>query len=111
MIDFEVIGKRIKDRRIEIGLTQEKMAEQLDISVSLISRIERAVVKLSLETLGKIATLLKVTPSFLIDGTTTNSNQYLRGEFSEMISGFNANKMKFTLAMTELIKDFDCENM
>ena len=107
MIDFGIIGKRIKDRRIEIGLTQEMMAEKLVLSISLISRIERAVVKVSLETLGRIATLLEVTPSFLIDGTSTNSSQYLRGEIAEILSNFNPNKMKFTLAITQLIKDFE----
>ena len=35
------IGERICQRRREIGLTQEKLAEKMDVSVQMISNLER----------------------------------------------------------------------
>ena len=40
MIDKR-IGKRIKERREELGLTQEEFAEKLDLTTNYISTIER----------------------------------------------------------------------
>ncbi len=40
MIDKRV-GKRIKQRREELGMTQEQFAEKLNVSINYISTIER----------------------------------------------------------------------
>mgnify|MGYP003307919335 CR=1 FL=1 len=49
------IGKRIKELRKEAGLTQEKLAEELSVTVGYVSQIEGGRVKINLEMLGKIA--------------------------------------------------------
>ena len=37
---FEDIGKRVKKRRIELGYTQEYLAEKMDVSIQMISGTE-----------------------------------------------------------------------
>ena len=106
VIDYKLIGQRIKARRIEKGYTQENVAEHLDISFSYVSRVERAAVKISLETLVKIATFLEVTPTYLIDGTITTSENYLQGELSEVVNGFDSDKMKLLLEIAQSINKF-----
>ena len=39
-LDYKVIGDRIRKARIDNNLTQENLAEELDVSVAFISRIE-----------------------------------------------------------------------
>ena len=41
MIDQKAIGKRIKEYRQKSGITQEELAERLNLSISYISSIER----------------------------------------------------------------------
>ena len=106
VIDYKLIGQRIKARRIEKEFTQENVAEYLDISVSYVSRVERAAVKISLETLVKIATFLEVAPTYLIDGTVTISHNYLQGEFAGIISDFDSDKMKLLLEIAQSINKF-----
>ena len=53
-MDYVKIGKRIKEVRLSKGLTQEYLAEQLDIDPSFVSRIENGHNKGSLETYAKI---------------------------------------------------------
>ena len=103
-IDYNLIGKRIKEQRIKKGLTQENIAEYLDISVSYISRIERAAVKISLDTLVRISVFLDVSPAFLIDGTVIASGDYLHGELAEVTSGFNSDQMSLLLDIAEIIR-------
>ena len=40
-IDYNIMGERIKKARLEKQLTQENIAEKLDVSVAFLSRIER----------------------------------------------------------------------
>ena len=39
-LDYSVIGQRIKQARLAKNLTQEDLAEQIDISVAFLSRVE-----------------------------------------------------------------------
>ena len=103
-INYSLIGKRIKEQRIKKGLTQENIAEYLDISVSYISRIERAAVKISLDTLVRIAVFLDVSPAFLIDGTIAASGDYLQGELADVTSGFSSDQMNLLLDIAQALK-------
>ena len=42
-IDYTVIGQRIKQARLAKSLTQEELAEKVDISVAFLSRVERGI--------------------------------------------------------------------
>ena len=57
-LDYVEIGKRIKIKRKEQKLTQEKLSEIIDVSPSYISEIERGTSISSLSTVGKIAQTL-----------------------------------------------------
>lgn len=54
------LGKRIRRFRRQIGLTQEKLAERVGVSVTHIGLTETAKRRVSLKTLQKIAKVLKV---------------------------------------------------
>lgn len=82
-IDFRLIGARIKETRKEAGKTQEWLAEQIDVSVGYISQIERGITKISLETLSEICTVLDGDMSYLVAGTATEQNGYLKDEISD----------------------------
>ena len=58
-IDYKLIGSRIKLERTKKGLTQEKLAELLDVSIGYISQVERGITKISLELLGAISAILE----------------------------------------------------
>lgn len=40
-LDFQLIGRRVHDFRMDRGLTQEKLAEASELSVPYVSHIER----------------------------------------------------------------------
>lgn len=62
------IGKRIKKVRNERGLTQEKVAEMIDMSIVEFGKIERGEVMCLLLNLAKISKVLDVPISYLING-------------------------------------------
>ena len=62
---YKELGKNIKNRRKELGLTQEKLAVKLDLSLNFVGKIEVAFSKPSLDTLISIADALNTTVSKL----------------------------------------------
>ena len=65
---FEDIGKRVKKRRIELGYTQEYLAEKMDVSIQMISGTESCKNALKLENFIKFCEILETTPDYLIKG-------------------------------------------
>lgn len=65
---FEDIGKRVKKRRIELGYTQEYLAEKMDVSIQMISGTESGKKALKLENFIKFCKILETTPDYLIKG-------------------------------------------
>ncbi len=60
------VGKEIKKARIDAGLTQKDLADQISLSSNYISQIEKDKKLPSLKTLFKIAKALKVKPEKLV---------------------------------------------
>ncbi|MBP3323786.1 MAG: helix-turn-helix transcriptional regulator [Clostridia bacterium] len=69
------IGERIKNSRETKGITQEQLAELIDVSPQYISDLERGVVGASLETIKKICLVLTVSCDYLFFGE--NNDIYL----------------------------------
>lgn len=67
-LDYEAIGARVKNFRKERNLTQEKLAELIDVSVPYMSNIETGKKKLSMKVLVNLSFVLNVTPDELLLG-------------------------------------------
>ncbi len=63
-----LLGEAVRSRRKEAGLSQEKLAEQADLSTVFISRIERGIESPSVDNLVKIARALGVRVQDLVSG-------------------------------------------
>ena len=76
-MDFCSIGQRIKHARIKKDLTQEQLAEMINVSRHHISLIETGAKGISLETLVNISNMLQVPISELLsDNLTVTEKDY-----------------------------------
>lgn len=62
---YRNLGSKIKKRRKEIGLTQQQLADKVNISLNFMGKIEVAFSKPSLDTLIDLAEALDTTVSEL----------------------------------------------
>lgn len=62
------IGERIKIARERISLTQEQMAERIEVSPQFVSDLERGVVGISITTLKRVCTVLGVSSDQILFG-------------------------------------------
>ena len=67
-MDYAEMGRRVRQRRAERGMTQEQLAEKVGISTSFVGHIERAEKTASLETMAAICACLGVDLDWLVFG-------------------------------------------
>ena len=69
------LGRRIRDRRKELGLSQEELASRMNLkSKSTICKIERGEDNLTTDSIKKYAEALGVTPSYLMGWEDIDGN-------------------------------------
>ncbi len=89
------IGKVFKDYRKRHHLTQDKMAEKLEISEKYISRLENGNSGVKLETLVNYMNILGIAPNVVFHELMTNEDVKLQVELSCKISELSEPKLKF----------------
>lgn len=67
-IDYKLIGKRIQQSRKRMNMTQQELAELLDVSVGYISQIERGITKPKLTTIDDICNHISCNLNYIITG-------------------------------------------
>lgn len=82
-IDYIRMGKRIMERRKELHLTQEALAEQTGISASFMGHIERGSRIASLDTLLALCIALDVSMDYIIGRTDTGFAKALPDTLTE----------------------------
>lgn len=106
MIDKSSIGQIIKKLRKDNNLTQEELAERIDISTNYLSKVERGLCVLNAESFLKMAEVLSFTlEDFGIKSNTSKDST--KAELLKIILSAtekeNKAYLKILSAMTEII--------
>ncbi len=94
MDNKKLLGKRIKELRKRAGLTQEKLAECIDIETTSLSGIESGRHYPSLPTLEKIAKSLDVELKTLFDFNHLLPVEEIRDNIVKNINNLNDTEVK-----------------
>ena len=86
-MNYYEIGQRIRKLRKANRLSQEQLAEKINISVTHMSHIETGNTKLSLPVLVDIAETLRVRADELINTPATYSTSDALGEIAKVLEG------------------------
>ena len=104
-VDYKLIGERIKRARLVRGMTQEVLAEKLNVSIGYVSQVERGITKISLDLLGAISTILSRDVSYFVSESAIHSEKYLESELVLKISKLDDKKRKFALKMIKELEE------
>lgn len=104
-VDYKLIGGRIKAERKKLGITQEVLAEKLDVSIGYVSQIERGITKISLDLLAAVSTILKCNISDFISESAIASGNYMSDEIMREIQSLDAKKRKLLLDFIKFLED------
>lgn len=75
------MGARIKARRKELNMTQEQLAEKMDVSINMISNLELGRKAIRPENLVKVCDILNMSADYILRGKfseTDNTELYKR---------------------------------
>ena len=109
-LDYSVIGSRIKQARLAKNMTQEDLADKIDISVAFLSRVERGNSHVNLKRLNQLCNLLDVSEGYLLNVASSNSENYLDKEFTDLIKSVSPEKQKLIYNVAKAIAETDTEN-
>ena len=104
-IYYKLIGERIKRMRKSNGITQEILAERLNVSIGYVSQVERGITKISLDLLAAISVILNCDIASLISESAINSNEYMESEIISEIKKLDQKKKKYILSVIRLTNE------
>lgn len=99
-MNYYEIGQKIRKFRKAKGMSQEQLAEAVNISVTHLSHIETGNTKLSLPVLVDLARVLEVQTDDLLSEGKSGKETSL-GELSEILDTCSANEIKI---ITDIVK-------
>ena len=92
------IGQRIQRRRKQLGLTQEQVAEQTDLTRNFLAAVERGARGLAAESIKRLSTTLQVSTDFILFGSINNGD---RNHILDLIQPLNTDEI---FGLEEIIK-------
>lgn len=109
-LNYQIIGKRVKELRVRQGLSQEKLAEMCNLAVSHISRIESGKKHPSLECLVRLGNVLGVTANTFLCGNQKNDLIEHKLDFLEVVEDCNNYEKQILLDVIKATKKTLREN-
>lgn len=102
-INFEQIGKKLKEIRISKGLTQEYIANMADVNTSHISNIENNRVKISLPTLVHVCNALGITVDYVLSNEYASPSDALDAEILKALQKCDPQKKEKILRIIQIL--------
>lgn len=93
-IDYKDIGQRIKEKRMEKGLTQEKLSEMIGVGPSHMSHIESGNTVPSFEVFISILNALNCSADALLCRETEAAKPLLNSWLSELVADCDQTEVK-----------------
>ena len=107
-VDYKEVGKRIAQKRKELGYKQFDVNEKAELSEKYLSNIERGKSVISIDTLMKICTVLEATPNNFLLGSLENITvEDYEKALLKRLSVLDEKKLKIALSMIDWLAKED----
>lgn len=104
-INYQKLGAAIRNRRKKVGLTQEKLAENVNLSPTHISNIETGKSKISLQSLISICNALNCLVDDLLIDSVDESRFIYELKYHEYLSSCTLYELKIILDVVSVLKN------
>ena len=103
-MDYKELGKRIKAARLDAGMTQEQLAERVNLSSGHCAHVERGTTKVSLSALVSIANVLGTTPDMLLIDNNYKAAPLLLSEAQHLFEDCDPDEIYVMLQAAAAVK-------
>lgn len=103
-MDREILGKRIREERLRLKLTQEQLSEKIDVTASYLGAVERGEKSMTLEKLIDLINVFDVSMDYILSDFIPPKIDKKDEDISGMINNMNDRQRRLTLEIAKLIK-------
>jgi len=101
-MDNKILGKKIRNERRKLDLTQEQLAEAVKVTSPYIGQVERGERGISVENLVNICNRLGVTVDYILgDYYPKTHDEYYKGQWSKLMQGRTDFEQAFVIKIVE----------
>ena len=84
-VDLNGIGNRIQNHRKQQGYTQEQLAEMMNVSIQMVSNLERGNKAIRIDNLINLSRILNVSTDYILTGrATADDNEALASRIAQL---------------------------
>ena len=103
-MDYKKLGKRIREERLRLNLTQEHLSEEIGISTAYLGQIERGERSITLDKLIVLTNRLGVTVDFLLnDYIETADDDLYKKIMLQLFDGRSAKEKELAVNVVKLL--------
>ena len=103
MLNYEVIGKKIKYLRVEKGMNQKAFAEKLGVSIGFVSQVESGDKCFNLKRLEEVSKVLGKPVAYFIEGANLDDVKAMEEEIQFLLRRISPDKLEMVCKMLEVI--------
>jgi len=103
---YKLLGIRVRQKRKQLGFSQEQLSELCGISSAYIGIIERGHRKLSVDTLVKIANALNVNAGYLLRDSVNFDSSDLIEKTAYMLNDMDEDEIRYTYEIVSNTRKF-----
>ena len=110
-MDYKRLGKRIREERLKLNLTQAQLAEAIDISDTYMGAIERGERSLTLDTLVRLVNRLGVTVDYLLSDSVADNDSNIMEQFRQIVDSQPMERKQMAIhVLRTIFSYFETEN-
>lgn len=98
------LGQRIREERQKLNLTQEKLAETINVTTTYIGQIERGERRPTLDTLINISNALGVSIDYLLQESITPASDNLMNLWIQLTHDLSDDEKEMIIDLIKVIK-------
>ena len=102
-MDYSKLGKRIREERLRLHLTQEHLSEAVGISTAYLGQIERGERSVTLDKLIPLSNYLGVTVDFLLTDYINVDEDINLNRLAQLFHGKTADEKELAVNMVKLL--------
>jgi len=104
-LDYRAIGMRIREARLGQKISQERLAERAELSLTHMSHIETGSTKVSLPSLIKVANALSVSLDDLVCDSLRDSKEVYLNELMRLTKDCNETELRILTDTVKALKE------
>jgi transcriptional regulator with XRE-family HTH domain len=105
-MEQQLLGKRIREERLKLNLTQERLAEDVNLSTAYIGQVERGERSLTLDNLIAVANRLGVTIDYLLSDSVVSDSDGEYRLWCQLMDGRTKFQKSMAINMVKLMFNY-----